>query len=928
MTGRAPSGAPTSRSTPHGTTTSSGPLADPEEAAVVGALIAAALDAPADNGASMGELATALAHLYTGAVRDVIHAQVVAGLRSLLREGTLAGTVRLGEAGVATALGIDVAALLGLRAQAAPLAELVERAAAYADRRHREWAVEKAARTATGPMGMAPWAGANQDSQSPTGDDPGSNSGGRRRGRDGWQFTPPLEVVVAHRWRLRCRYANRTPQGAVRGQIELVYGSKVLLAETLLIGSQHGRNTYTRAVLGPKVRRPRLRFAKRLARALVDLGASVTARLEELEGVEAEGAGDRGRWRRASRTAGGLPEIAVNDRHLREVTADSLDALLTANLPEVRFFTFGTTVARLRPGSPVEVESLSVTALKGELDRVADYVEFQFPGLKGDPVWPPTDVVRDLLALPDLPLPRLRRIATTPVFGPTPGGARLLATPGFDADSGVYLDLAALGLVDETMPAKEALDVLQIELLGDFPFADDASRAHALALVIQPFVRDLIDGPTPMYGIDTPTPGTGKDLLANVIALVGDGVLAAPMSLPRDNDELRKQITSTLLAGHGFILLDNVTVIDSASLCTVLTTTVWRDRLLGESRMVTLPNLATWMYTGNNVGLSPEMVRRNVGIRMDSGEAHPERRTGWRHPGLLGWIRAHRAELVGACISLVARWVAAGMPPGSGTLGMFESWAGVLGGILEFHEVKGFLGDRDRLDQQADRETSEWVGFVNRWWATHADAPITAGQALAVAKGGENGAAPLLLALWGGHSHDAAMMRLGHALLKQRDRRFDRWFMRDAGTGSTGGHAHRLELAKTDLGPARPDASRGAAASAVPAAEGGHKGPEGPEAPVSDAPVSAAEVGHDPDGSATPQELWEDEDAKLLAKLRTQTTGEPESDSYSETGASGPSGPLQPPSTPVAPVFSGTSGGPAAPREPGGEAPALWEGEP
>jgi len=37
------------------------------------------------------------------------------------------------------------------------------------------------------------------------------------------------------------------------------------------------------------------------------------------------------------------------------------------------------------------------------------------------------------------------------------------------------------------------------DLLVDFPFVDDSDRAHAIAAIILPFIRRMIDGPTPMH---------------------------------------------------------------------------------------------------------------------------------------------------------------------------------------------------------------------------------------------------------------------------------------------------------------------------------------------------------------------------------------------------------------------------------------------
>jgi hypothetical protein len=37
------------------------------------------------------------------------------------------------------------------------------------------------------------------------------------------------------------------------------------------------------------------------------------------------------------------------------------------------------------------------------------------------------------------------------------------------------------------------------DLLGDFPFVGDAERAHSVALLLLPFMRPMIPGPTPLH---------------------------------------------------------------------------------------------------------------------------------------------------------------------------------------------------------------------------------------------------------------------------------------------------------------------------------------------------------------------------------------------------------------------------------------------
>jgi putative DNA primase/helicase len=82
------------------------------------------------------------------------------------------------------------------------------------------------------------------------------------------------------------------------------------------------------------------------------------------------------------------------------------------------------------------------------------------------------------------------------------------------------------GFQDIAQPTKDeirfALEQI-CEPLQDFPFVEDADRAHTIALFLLPFVRELIEGPTPLHLIHKPAPGTGGSLLAQAINLAATG---------------------------------------------------------------------------------------------------------------------------------------------------------------------------------------------------------------------------------------------------------------------------------------------------------------------------------------------------------------------------------------------------------------------
>jgi putative DNA primase/helicase len=138
--------------------------------------------------------------------------------------------------------------------------------------------------------------------------------------------------------------------------------------------------------------------------------------------------------------------------------------------------------------------------------------------------------------------------------------------------------------------------------------------------------------------------------------------------------------------------------------------------------MTTFPVTTVWAATSNNASLTLELARRSVRMRLDTSTERPWQRTGFRHPDLMAWTLAHRPALVAAALTMARAWVDAGRPEGSRTLGMFESWSRVVGGILQTAGFDGFLGNLDDLYESADRDGAEVRAFVAAWWAGRAAA--------------------------------------------------------------------------------------------------------------------------------------------------------------------------------------------------------------
>ncbi|MFO0836928.1 MAG: hypothetical protein U1D55_00255 [Phycisphaerae bacterium] len=420
----------------------------------------------------------------------------------------------------------------------------------------------------------------------------------------------------------------------------------------------------------------------------------------------------------------GRTQIQGNERQLRDIRVDALNAMFAANEPP-RLFQRAGGIARIvftpqePDGAVPRVQQLDPDALRGELSNVADW--FTLKHGKHDVLnsdLPPLAIARDILAQPALNLPPLHGVVTCPTFA---ADGSLVFENGYHPASGLWhhrtlTNLAAIPEAPSPAAIADARTLLR-DILADFPFVDDASRANALALILQPFVRPLIVGPTPLHAVDAPSPATGKDLLVKAALLPALGREVGATTTAKDSDEWRKKITSALLADTPAILWGNVTHrLDSEHLAAVLTETHWRDRHLGQTRELLLPNRAVWAATGNNLGFSREIARRVVWIRLDARMETPEQRTGFRHPDLIAYVRQQRASLVHAALTLARAWLAAGRPAGVQVMGSFEGYVAVLGGILDVAGITGFLANADELRRRADGESIEWRAFVRAWW--------------------------------------------------------------------------------------------------------------------------------------------------------------------------------------------------------------------
>ena len=274
--------------------------------------------------------------------------------------------------------------------------------------------------------------------------------------------------------------------------------------------------------------------------------------------------------------------INVNNEYLPNATDLAFKAINKTNEPKILFSMEGK-IVRLditRDRRPT-VKPMQVPDIRHELTRRAWYYR---PG-KGDlefSAYPNRTFMEDVLSTPDPPLPSLTSIKEHPVYSL---GATFCMVPGYYDFSGCYLHepspLEIPPVADHPSDSEidEAKRLLLDDLVANFPFVSLADKINALSILMLPYVRKMIVGPTPLHCVTAPNAGTGKSLLVRILASIALGNDPELISPCGSDAEWRKQITSKLINLPEFFIIDNVDgKLDNPALSSVLTTSVWEDR--------------------------------------------------------------------------------------------------------------------------------------------------------------------------------------------------------------------------------------------------------------------------------------------------------------------------------------------------------------
>jgi hypothetical protein len=272
-------------------------------------------------------------------------------------------------------------------------------------------------------------------------------------------------------------------------------------------------------------------------------------------------------------------------------------------------------------------------------------------------------------------------IITTPTLRPD---GSLLSTPGYDPPSELYL-LPSLQLppIAERPIRQDALTALA-ELKGlfsEFSFQDKKKdgleKRLNCSVSVSALLTALLRGsmPTaPIYLVRADTPGTGKSLLVDVIAMVATGQFCPVITAAKSVEETEKRLGSVLLGAIPIFSLDNCTYdLEGELLCQLTERPVVNVRVLGRSEMPSCECRATVFATGNNITFRGDMVRRGLVCNLEALDERPELRV--FQNDALEVAADNRGAYVAAALTIARAYLAAGAPPVCGPFGSYAAWS-------------------------------------------------------------------------------------------------------------------------------------------------------------------------------------------------------------------------------------------------------------
>jgi hypothetical protein len=305
----------------------------------------------------------------------------------------------------------------------------------------------------------------------------------------------------------------------------------------------------------------------------------------------------------------------------------------------------------------------------------------------------------------------------------------ILSTPGYDEASGLFYDPGDVVFPPipqtPTRAQGDAAIAMVLDVIRDFPFDGDVSKAVALSMMLMAPVRRTLNI-APVIGIDADDQEAGKTTLGKVAGAIATGRDIAVHPFATGEEERAKLLTALLLTAAPVMLFDNIDdLIESVEIEKAITSAMYEGRPFGKNDTIrNAPTNALMIFTGNKIRVGGTFASRMLVTRLEPKVSLAERT--FKHRDLIGYVIKERPRLVAAILTALRAYIVHGK--GKVKLGdndRFPAWSDLIRSAVVWYGFADPLRGGDKLRandpiKEAQREV------LRRWWLKFLGEPVTA----------------------------------------------------------------------------------------------------------------------------------------------------------------------------------------------------------
>jgi hypothetical protein len=268
----------------------------------------------------------------------------------------------------------------------------------------------------------------------------------------------------------------------------------------------------------------------------------------------------------------------------------------------------------------------------------------------------PRPFIDGLMQLAPSAIPEVRAINTAPLISMS---GNVIDGVGLDRHTGLVhrIDPLLRACLPADLPTeqtvREAVTFLFDQWLIDVAL-DRVGKATAIMLAMTLLERALLSE-RPAFFVTAGQRGGGKTTLVNMITLAALGRRAPAAGWSEDAEERKKALFSYLRQGVACLAWDNIargSAISCPHIEKALTAAEISDRVLGVSRVETVPSTTVHIFTGNSIMPRGDMASRSLMLPLNVDRPDPENRA-FKHSDPLAWTQATRAKIVRALYTVL-----------------------------------------------------------------------------------------------------------------------------------------------------------------------------------------------------------------------------------------------------------------------------------